>query len=272
MICRCRKYLPLAAVIALLGIPAASQESNPYCQALVTGAEHGEELSRACDFALSLSTKLPNFICKANMKRFVNPSGNAHVLADTVTATITHDSSGQHEADVEVDGHAADANRVRISGAYSEREFAGDLKAVFNPRSLAQFSFVKQTTVRSAPGLEYHFRIAKDDNRAWSMMFADQVVFPGLKGKLWLSAGTGQVMRLEIESFDVPADFPMLRISAEIDYAVTRLGDGTDFVLPTDIRTTFCTDSIEHCFLNQTTFRNCQKFAAKSRIVTNEGR
>src|SRR5512135_2461559 len=65
-------------VVILLGVlcsPAASQNGNQYCNELVEAGQHGEELTAACDFALLLSERLPNFVCKELTKRFDNPTG-----------------------------------------------------------------------------------------------------------------------------------------------------------------------------------------------------
>ena len=261
-------------VVILLGVlcsPAASQNGNQYCNELVEAGQHGEELTAACDFALLLSERLPNFVCKELTKRFDNPTGKALLLEDTIEATVTHDHNGQQYTDIKINGRPSNIRMTQLPGTYSEGEFFGDLKAVFDPSSTVKFKFVKEISLRSTPALEYEFHVPRRKNQMWSIQLPNRIAFPGYKGKLWLAEGTGQVLRLEIQSVEIPPDFPMLSISVEANYADVILGDGTDFVLPTDLTSTVCKDSIERCSMNQTTFRDCHKFAAKSRIVPSDG-
>ena len=262
----------LAVVVLLLSLSAQSQETigQSYCQSIAKSVNHGEELLRACEFVVSLPTKLPNVICEETTRRFEVPLGTALVLRDTISATVTHDKTGQQYSDLKVDGKPADVQMPELMGAWSVGEFAGDLRVVFDEPSAAEFKFVKEGALRSSKALIFDFKVSRANNRTWSLEAPTGSTFPGLKGKIWLNIENAQIMRLEIETADIPDEFPIKRLAKEINYADVKLGDGTNFVLPSDSVGTFCSYSIRRCSRNVLTFRNCHKFAAKARIVSGE--
>jgi len=256
-------------IVLSISFPVVSQEmaENPYCRAVANGNERGEELAKACEFVLELPQKLPNFICEETTKRFDTPEGNRLVLLETITANVTHDKSGQQYADVVINGQPFKGNIPDLIGAWSTGEFAGDLDVLFEPQLMTKFKFVKETMLRDTPVLLFEFKIARENNKTWSLVGTKRLVYPGLKGKLWLERTDSRIVRFEIETADVPDGVAMKKLSKKINYDDVLLGDGTKSVLPSDLEATYCKYSVERCAVNLVSFKNCRKFAAKARVV-----
>ncbi len=265
------RLLAYASLLTLMlfSLPLASQEAteDPYCRAVANGNERGEELARACEFVWALPQKLPDVICEETTKRFDTPVGNTLVLMETISATVTHDKSGQQYADVSINGQPFKGSVADLIGAWSTGEFAGDLDVLFEPQSVTKFKFVKETTLREIPALLFEFKIARENNKTWSLVGGKRKVYPGLKGRLWLELTSSRILRLEVETADVPDGVAMKKLTKKINYDDLMLGDGTKFVLPVEVEATYCKYSVEKCAVNLVSFNDCHKFAAKARVV-----
>ncbi|HVZ17039.1 MAG TPA: hypothetical protein VG897_07975, partial [Terriglobales bacterium] len=89
---------------------------------------------------------------------------------------------------------------------------------------------------------------------------------PGLVGKLSVRQHDGAVMQFAIAATDLVPESYLMRFNKNISYEEMPLGDGSRFVLPTKSDSEICPAG-GHCSRSLITFRNCHKFAAKSRIL-----
>jgi hypothetical protein len=149
---------------------------------------------------------------------------------------------------------------------WSVGEFGGDMEVIFEPQSLAEFQFVKPSSVRGVPAYVFAFRVLRKYNDTWSLNLGGRAINPGLRGKLLIARDNSAILRLEVEADELTANDLLRRFEKAIDYTDRELGDGSKFVLPTQSEANLCS-VLSHCSRSLTSFENCHKFAAKSRIV-----
>jgi hypothetical protein len=113
--------------------------------------------------------------------------------------------------------------------------------------------------------LLFEFKVTAQNNRLYFLESHNKIWFPEYKGKIWIDAQTSSLLRLELQTTDMP-DYPTMRTKDEIDYSDLLLGDGTSMVLPTNSKALICSSG---CARSVTKFSNWHKFRATANMVVN---
>ncbi len=264
--------LLIGLVTCRLAIAGQQQDSanqgvaqQPYCDAIGEKVEHGASLTQACEFVQSLRHRLPNFICDQKMERYEDVFGRPY-LRDTITAQVTHDESGERYADVKLNNKPTNAQMQKFAGSWSIGEFGGDLRVFFEPQSRAEFKFLRSADLEHTSTYIFEFKVAAADNHSWALNAQNVVTYPGFTGKIWIRSQDGRVMRLEARASELQPTSKISGFHKNISYSEIALGDGSNFVLPSNSEAVLCPWR-EHCWETFISFHNCHKFAAKARIV-----
>ncbi|HZQ93226.1 MAG TPA: hypothetical protein VFA60_15645 [Terriglobales bacterium] len=155
---------------------------------------------------------------------------------------------------------------------WSIGEFGNYLLVLFVETSKTEFRFAREERIQNRSALAYDFRVDAANNRSYEVRVNGASYFPAFEGRLWIDAITAHPLRLEFRTPALAASGAQLtRSELTIQYADVPLGDGTTFVLPIDSETRACRRRPSQCSHNQTTFRGCRKFTAKSRILPDSG-
>lgn len=255
--------------------PQPDSDFKPYCSAIASQAEHSPALAELCQFTLSLPRKMPNVTCDLETHRHWPSFDGAH--RDVVTATVSYEDGQERYSNIKVEGNPANASLAVLNSSWSMGELAAILQTVFAPLSDAGFRFSKEVKLNSIPALVFEYRVGQSSNElyyshAQYLSGLGVTFFPAYRGKVWLNKSNFQVMRLDRETADMPASFPITRATTRIDYVDVPLGDGSDFVLPEKSEIEICSGQVwSECSHNVVRFKNWHKFRAKTRILSTEG-
>ncbi len=262
-----------------------AEDSAGYCSTLADNVKNAFALEKACEFALAMRGKLPDVICDQQTKRswavagsdsdssFPTALPDQETHSDTVTAKVSYRDGHEYYDNVRVNGKpvAADGPWTQ-GGAWSIGEFASILSGIFAPSSKPEFRYEKQEKLHSVATIVFEYRVKEENNRTYFIDSGSRTWFPGYSGKLWLDTQTTQLRRLERET-DYMRERPVRRIKTTVDYREVPLGDGTKLILPTNSEVVLCLaaaqGSVDSCSQNAITFKNWQKFGAKTTIVVN---
>jgi hypothetical protein len=87
----------------------------------------------------------------------------------------------------------------------------------------------------------------------------------GLFGSYWVDPQTYDVTRLQMEADDFPPNLPVTEMTTSIDYAQTRLSNGSVVLLPegAELRLVKYSGEVDH---NRVEFTHCRVFGAESTI------
>lgn len=260
-------------------MPGAEQQN---CATLSAGVEHGEALSRFCQFALMLEKRLPDVICQRTLK-----TDDPDSPFQTATAEVRYENGNDSYSKLTVDGKPF-TSRIppwEFALKFGYNDFGRPLEILFIQEPSTRFKFLRETQWKSTPALLFEFQMASG-SVGWTLTTSNaRKVNVSLKGRFWLDASSDAVLRVEAsaehldnqpvmlwwESKPDPHEpflghFPFESWEMSIDYANKHLGDGTDFVLPTTIKEMTCTLT-GVCNRERITFDNCHKFGADSRIL-----
>jgi hypothetical protein len=101
-------------------------------------------------------------------------------------------------------------------------------------------------------------------------MMTAQLYYPAFRGTVWIDRETSRVLRLEMESRNMPLLFPLVKVETAVDYEFVRLAATQPFLLPTTSEVLSCEQGSSRCTRNRIEFRNYRKFGAESGITFDE--
>lgn len=242
------------------------QVGSDSCAWLPKDTPHAAALRGACQYAISLSGKLPNLICEESASRY---RGNNRVATDLITASLRYEYGSETYSAIKVNGKPAPDAIGQTPGLWSTGEFASNnLRSIFDPGNRAQFEFVRDGDLDQRPVWIFTYQIAKQNDPLWRLHQGNQSVAPPYAGEVWIDQQTGAVLRFRSTANDIPDTFPMAGAEEQLGYRTVAFEDGSTLVLPTDftVSTTYRGDVATR---NVVQLTNCHKFRAKARMVLN---
>ncbi|MGB6777051.1 MAG: energy transducer TonB [Terriglobales bacterium] len=252
---------PAAAAIA----PSPTIDTSD-CQALSMGDPHANELSAVCEFARTFRRNLPDFMCEQTTTSGRWPT-------EVVKEEVKFEKGREVYSNLIINGKPAEANSsVATSGMHfkSSGELGSDLVNLFKQPIVAEFQFRKEAMLHKVPSSVYEFHLAAEENTFFVLRDSHgATLYPEYEGELWLGPN-GRLRRLELRSMHLPKGFGLANVEVTIDYSEVPIGDLDTFLLPSRSETNVCDrhNSGLSCGKNVVVFDDCRKFAAKSRILT----
>jgi hypothetical protein len=229
-------------------------------------------LDAARNAAASFAKSLPDYIVKRTTTRYTRyrPSalliGSPHVI-DTVTADVASQHGQEVYSNTKIDGKPT--NDPQITGSWSSGEFSSALLGILSIQNAAVFTNKSAATIAHRPTYRYHFAI---DHAHSSWQIDDREgtrtihYAPAYAGVIWIDRQTGQTLRIEMDTRDLPEGFSIDHISSATEYDFVRIGDAS-YPLPTHSETTSCFHNTPLCAWNETTFQDYKKFQASAAIT-----
>lgn len=242
--------------------PSARDDAPPSAEA---GARD-EFIEKARAMAFSFSETLPAYSVKQFTTRFQsdNPRVNWQPL-DNISTEVVYDNGKENYKNILVNGKPP-KGKVEDSGSWSTGEFASVLRDVFSPASAADFRPSGAATIVNRSTRVYKF-VVDQENSHWKIQGPGQSYFPSYKGTMWIDKETSRVLRIEMQSRNMPKDFSFDTVESSLDYDFIRLGSSNSYLLPVHAENLICTRHTSTCSKNIIDFRNYRKFGAESTII-----
>ncbi|MGO9260796.1 MAG: hypothetical protein ACLQU1_31485 [Bryobacteraceae bacterium] len=228
----------------------------------------GDDLiRRAADAAMDFTEALPAYVCQEVMTRYQSESAHASWQPlDIVTANIVYENGKEDYRDIAIDGRKTTKGMMDIGGSTSTGEFATVLIDLFSPATAADFRAQGESRSSGIVSKLYDFTV-KRENSHWEIHMGGQSFDPPFKGSVWIDPQTARVLRIEMQAFGFPADFPTDHVESATDYQYTRLGDAKQYLLPVHAETLSCQRGTTYCSRNTIDFRNYHKYTGESSIT-----
>ena len=147
-------------------------------------------------------------------------------------------------------------------GAVILSDFAGLATGIF-VRDRADFAFSEETTVGGRRALRYAYKVAaKDSGFRVRMNQTEGVV--GYAGSFWADGETLDLLRLEVQVTEIPAQLDLHQANAVVEYHRVRIG-GSGFLLPrTSNALIVSRRGVES--RNRTVYSACHQYVGESTI------
>jgi len=235
------------------------------CVWLPDNIPHSDKLLAICEYALSLTERMPNFICNQEASRF---HGKNAVPFDQITALVRYEDGKESFEEIQLNGKPAPDATTQTPGLWSTGQFGSNLRSIFDPWNQPLFTFDKEGTLEDRQAWIFRYRIAKQNDPLWRLHGENGVLAPPYQGELWVDQATGNLLRFTSVATDIPHSFSMASAELRIDYSKVPFADGSSFVLPEDFTLTTAVRG-EEATRNVVQFRSCHKFRAKAQMVLN---
>lgn len=222
---------------------------------------------KAREMATTFTETLPNYICQQVTARFVNRS---HITSwqaqDVITAEVIYEEGKEHYRNLTINGKATKKNMEEMGGSWSTGEFGTVLRDLFSPATAAEFRSRRETTMAGMASMMYDFQVEREGSH-WHIQVASQSVMPPYKGSVWIEKSTGRVLRIEMQTRNMPSEFPMDKVESSSDYEYIRIGGTQQFLLPVHAETLSCQRGTNVCSRNAIDFRNYRKYSGEATIT-----
>jgi hypothetical protein len=224
-------------------------------------------LTRAREAVASYTGSLPNFFCKQLTTRYASddPKRGWQAL-DTVSADLAYEDGQESYKNIKVGSRSVNKDMIDIGGSSSTGEFGSILVDLFEPSVQATFRKAGNDTIQNRSAVMFKFEV-KRENSHWRVMAPSQLYYPASRGTVWVDKETARVLRIEMESRNIPTGFPFAKVETAIDYDFVRLSGAQSYLLPVDSEVLSCEQGSSRCSRNRIEFRNYRKFGAESDIT-----
>lgn len=223
-------------------------------------------IEKARDRAGEFSETLPDYVCQEYMARFVNQSHTVNWQPqDIVSTEVVYEKGRERYRNVTVNNRPKKSIE-ETGGAWSTGEFASVLLDLFSPLTDADFRYRRESVVAGKTTMAYDFTV-EQPNSHWNVMAASQSYRPAYRGTVWIDKRTYRVLRIEMQAYHMPADFPLDKVESATDYDYVRFGTEQQYLMPVHAETLSCQTGTNLCAMNKIDFRNYHKYAGESTIT-----
>jgi hypothetical protein len=225
-----------------------------------------ELIERARKAAFEFNDKLPDFICDQVVRRFESKSLKPDwKLKDRIQVELTYAGGREDYRNVRVNGKRLKKGSPEDSGTWSTGEFGTVLVDIVASNTDATFKPRKQDSV--AAGMKarvFDFSVLQP-NSHWTIRLG-RAVKPAYQGSLWIELETARVLRIEMNTHQLPADYEVDKVEMTVDYGWVAIS-GQKYLLPIDSEVLSCETHSFNCTRNSMEFRNYRKFAVESQVL-----
>jgi hypothetical protein len=224
-------------------------------------------IAKTMEAALDFTEGLPNYVCQEMMARYQSSTRPANWQAvDVVSVALVYQDGKEDYRDITINGRPFRKGMEQMDGAWSTGEFGTMLIDLLSPATAAQFHYRRDERTGGIPTKVYDYTVQRQ-NSHWQITMGSQTYSPGYKGSLWIDPSNGRVMRIEMQAYGFPQDFPTDDVESAMDYQYTRLGDAKQYLLPVHAETLSCQRGSDFCSHNVIDFRNYHKYSGESNIT-----
>jgi hypothetical protein len=221
-------------------------------------------LDRFLDRMKSDLQRLPDYVCTQSIERFRrSASEQAWEKVDTLRFEVAL-VSGRELYGLPGARRFQDRPLAEMTGrgTIGTGQFALLAQHLFLT-STAQFAYRGETTQNQRPAHEYSYDVAPDKS-SYKLRTGGVESNVGFQGSIWIDAETLDLIRLEVQAYDIPEKLGLAQVDTALDYSRLNIGD-TQLLLPlAAILNVAAVEGLES--MNRTRLSACRHYAAESTI------
>ncbi len=216
--------------------------------------------------AYNLLESLPSYTAKQLTTRFQSTTVKTNWQAmDNISIDLVYQDGKERYTNVLLNGKPS-KGKAEETGAWSTGEFGTTIRDLFSTSTQADFRPLRATeSVAGRTAVVYNFYV-KQENSHWRIHAPGESYSPAYRGTVWIDKETSRVLRIEMQSRNMPQDFPIDKVESTLDYEFVRLGTGK-FLLPVKSESLSCFRGSSNCSRNVIEFRNYRKFGSDTSIT-----
>lgn len=183
--------------------------------------------------ALNYTDNLPNYLCTQVTKRRVDPTGSGDWrVTDTI---LEHLSFFDHRETYKVimvndSPVTSPLEHNQLGGATSSGEFGSILHSIFAPQTRTEFQWARWATLRGQRAMVFSFHTG-EPMYSITHQESKREITTRTHGEVLVDQDTHMVMRINMQTEGIPADFPIQGVSVLLDYDFGEIS-GQRYLLP----------------------------------------
>jgi hypothetical protein len=231
--------------------------------------EQDRIIAEARNNALNYTDRLPDYICLQVTRRYIDPTGLEMdwLKYDEIKTRVSYVEDRENYEVISVNNRVVDSDIRKLGGATSTGEFGTMLRALFEPKTAAQFTWARHSLLRGRGVYVFSVRVPRRRSDWRLSVEPHDVYVTGYNGLVYIDKETERVLRLYMKAEGIPADFPMQEAETRLDYDFIDIS-GNSFLLPLKARVRMRQDKM--LARNEVEFRLYRKFSAEATISFDE--
>jgi hypothetical protein len=208
-----------------------------------------------------LYSSLQSFVCNESMERFKGKVGgeeSKHI--DTVTTKVSFENGIEHYSDV-YQNNKQKASIPSIAGAWSEGEFGTLLAQTQSLLNTQPVIFRMFTDFNGTPAAIYGFEVSEQDS-PWDLNVQSHHHRIPFRTELWVSAETGQILKIERVSTSMPFRMGISEIRWSVTLAPVQM-NGKTWLLPNSGEYAVLYEEVGRREWNELTFSNYHRYGSE---------
>lgn len=224
-----------------------------------------ELIERAREAAYNFDQGLPNFICDQITSRFKSKTLKPDwKYQDRVQLELVYAGGKEDYRNIKVNGKPVKKGGPEDSGNWSSGEFGTILMDILDPASAAKFHLRGNSDAAGRMAKVYDYSVLQP-NSHWQIRF-EGTLKPAYKGALWIDPETARVLRIEMNTKQLPSTYAIDTVEVVLDYGWVTIS-GQKFLLPIKSQHLTCQRGTFFCSMNEIEFKNYRKFQVESQLL-----
>lgn len=222
-------------------------------------------LERAREAATEFNEKLPNFICDQFVSRYESKTIKPQwKLRDRVQLELAYTKGKEEYRNIRINGKPLKKGSPEDSGSWSTGDFGATLVSIFSSTRPEDFRLRGDSEAAGMRAKVYDFSVPKERSQ-WTIRYG-YAVKPAHTGALWIDPESARVLRIEMSSRRLPANYDIDKVEMTVDYGWVDIA-GTRYLLPVRSENLACYRGTYTCTRNEIEFRNYRKFEVESQVL-----
>jgi hypothetical protein len=222
-------------------------------------------IERAREAAYQFTGQLPDFVCDQYVLRYVSKTLKPEwKLKDRVQLETLYTGGKEDYRNIRLNGKPLKKGSPEDSGSWSMGEFGTILLDVFSTSTNAEFRLRGDSTGAGLAAKVYDYSVLQP-NSHWRVRYGREVK-PAYKGAVWIDPVSARVLRIEMNSRQLPSDYEVDTVETTVDYGWVTIA-GQRYLLPVRSENLACFRGTFTCTKNEIEFRNYRKFAVESQVM-----
>jgi hypothetical protein len=230
---------------------------------------HALLIERVREAAFLFNEGLPNFVCDQFVTRYESKTLKpAWKYLDRLQVELLYMGGREEYRNIRRNGKPVKKSEdAQKTGSWSTGEFGSILINILHPNAAATFKFRRDSTASGMNVKVYSFRIEQPRSN-WLIQYGASYK-PAHNGSLWIEPESARVIRIEMDSKELPSTYDIDKVETIVDYAWVQVG-AKKFILPTRSETLACWRDSFNCDRNEIEFKNYRKFDVESQVLTSD--
>ncbi len=222
-------------------------------------------LERAEEAAFEFDRKLPSFICDQFVNRYESKTLKPKwKLRDRVQLELAYTKGKEEYRNIRINGKRLKKGSPEDSGSWSTGDFGSTLVSVFSSTHPEDFRLRGDSEASGLKAKIYDFFVPKERSQ-WTIRYG-YAVKPAHEGSLWIDPESARVLRIEMSSRRLPANYDIDKVEMTVDYGWVDIA-GTKWLLPVRSENLACYRGTFTCTRNEIEFKNYRKFEVESQVL-----